>query len=93
MTPLFIEDRVHTEEHRVTGEQLLAKVRELVHEGNARRIIIKNDEGQSILEIPLSAGIVTAVLMPIWAAVGAIAALAMDYILVVEKASDVDPEC
>ena len=78
-------DQIHTEEHRVSGEGLVARVKELIHEGNVRRIIIKNDEGRSIMEIPLTFGVVGAVLMPVLAAVGAIAALAAHYTLVVEK--------
>src|ERR1051326_1106965 len=74
-----------TEEHRVTGEGLVARVKELVHQGNIRRIIVKNDEGHTILEIPLTMGVVGAVLLPIWVALGAIAALASHYTLVVEK--------
>jgi hypothetical protein len=74
-----------TEEHRVTGEGLVARVKELVRQGNIRRIIIKNDEGHTILEIPLTVGVVGAVLLPLWAALGAIAALASHYTLVVEK--------
>lgn len=75
----------HTEEHRVSGEGLVARVKELIHEGNVRRIIVKNDEGRAILEIPLTFGVVGAVLMPVWVALGAIAALAGSYTLVVEK--------
>lgn len=86
-------ETVHTEEHKVRGEQLLAKVREIIHQGNTRRIIIKSDEGQTILEIPLTLGVVTAVLVPVWVAVGAIAALAADYTLVVEKEGETDEEC
>ncbi len=74
-----------TEEHRIEGENLLKRVKELVHEGNVRRIIIKNEQGHSLLEIPLSIGVVGAVLMPVWIAIGAIAALAAHYTLVVEK--------
>ena len=73
------------EEHHVSGENLLARVKELIHQGNIRRIIIKNDEGKAILEIPLNVGLVGAMLLPIWVAVGAIAALAADYKLEVEK--------
>lgn len=73
------------EEFMVTGEALLAKVRELVHEGNVRRIIIKNDEGHIVAEFPLTFGVVGAVLLPVWAAIGAIAALAANYTLVVER--------
>lgn len=76
---------MQTEEHKVSGENLLGRIKELVHQGNVRRIIIKNSEGHSLLEIPLTVGVVGAVLLPIWVAVGAIAALAKDYTLEVEK--------
>jgi hypothetical protein len=79
------DEETKTEEHRVTGEGLVAKIKELIHQGNIRRIIVKNDEGRSIIEIPLTAGVVGAVLMPVWVALGAIAALASHYTLVVEK--------
>lgn len=79
------EAPVRTEELEVGGERLLAKIKELVHEGNVRRIMIKNDDGRTLLEIPLTVGVVGAVLMPVWVAVGAIAAMAADYTLLVEK--------
>ena len=85
MTSTSTENPPRTEEHRVSGENLLARVKELIHQGNIRRIIIKNDDGKPILEIPLTLGLVGAVLLPIWVAVGAIAALAADYRLEVEK--------
>jgi hypothetical protein len=78
-------DNVRTEEHKVSGEGLVARVKELIREGNVRRIIIKNDEGRSIMEIPLTLGVVGAVMMPVFVALGAIAALASHYTLVVEK--------
>lgn len=62
------------EELQVMGEQLLARVKELIHEGNVRRIIIKQ-EGQTIVEFPLTFGVVGAVLAPTLAAIGAIGAL------------------
>jgi hypothetical protein len=74
-----------TEEHRVSGEGLVARVKELVHQGNIRRIIVKNAGGDTIMEIPLTVGVVGAVLLPVWVALGAIAALAADYTLVIEK--------
>ncbi|MBA2627752.1 MAG: DUF4342 domain-containing protein [Gemmatimonadales bacterium] len=76
---------VHTEEHRVSGEGLVARVKELIREGNVRRVIIKNDEGRSLMEIPLTIGVVGAVMLPVFVALGAIAALAAHYTLVVEK--------
>jgi hypothetical protein len=78
-------DSMRTEEHKVSGEGLVARVKELIREGNVRRIIIKNDEGRSIMEIPLTLGVVGAVMMPVFVALGAIAALASHYTLVVEK--------
>lgn len=74
-----------TEEHKVSGKNLLDRVKQIVHEGNVRRITIKNAEGRVLLEMPLTMGVVGAVLLPFWAAIGAIAALASDYTLVVEK--------
>jgi len=79
------ENRTHTEEFHVNGEQLLAKIKELIHEGNIRRIIIKNKEGKTVMEIPLTVGVVGAVLLPTLAAVGAIAALVSEATVVVEK--------
>jgi hypothetical protein len=76
---------ISTEEHRVRGERLVARIRELVHEGNIRRIIVKDDRGQTLIEIPLTLGVVGAVLLPVWVALGAMAALAADFNLVVEK--------
>ena len=76
---------MRTEEHRVSGERLVARVKELIHQGNVRRVIVKNDDGQTILEIPLTLGVVGAVLLPSLVALGAIAALAADYTVVVQK--------
>ncbi|HET7581575.1 MAG TPA: DUF4342 domain-containing protein, partial [Candidatus Limnocylindria bacterium] len=74
-----------TEEFKINGDELIAKVKELVHEGNIRRVIIRNEEGTTLVEIPLSVGLVGVALLPIWAAVGAIAALATDCTIVVER--------
>lgn len=63
------------EEIKVQGEQLLGKVRELVHEGNVRRIVIENENGQTLVELPLTIGVVGTLLLPMAAAVGAIAAV------------------
>jgi hypothetical protein len=67
------------EEIKVKGEELLKKVKQIVHEGNIRKIIIKNIEGRTMLEIPLTIGVVGAAFAPVLAAVGALAALAMDF--------------
>ena len=73
------------EEFHVNGEDLLKKVKELVAAGNARRLIIKNEEGKTLVEIPLTLGAIGAVLAPALAAVGAIAALVAKCTIVVEK--------
>lgn len=82
------EEKVRTEEHKVSGDDLVAKVKELVHEGNIRRIIIKNEEGKTLIEVPLTLGVVGAVLLPVLAAIGAIAALVTDCTIVVEKVEE-----
>jgi hypothetical protein len=74
-----------TEEFRLNGDELLAKVKELIHEGNIRRLLIRNQAGTTLVEIPLTVGLVGAALLPVWAAVGAIAALATDCTIVVER--------
>ena len=79
------ENRTHTEEFHVNGEQLLAKIKELIHAGNIRRIIIKDKDGKTVMEIPLTIGVVGVVLAPTLAAVGAIAALVGEATVVVEK--------
>ena len=76
-----------TEEFRVKGEELLAKIKQLVHEGNIRRIIIKDKDGKVLIEFPLTFGVIGLVLAPTLAAVGAIAALVTEATIVVEKAT------
>ncbi|MGH7523892.1 MAG: DUF4342 domain-containing protein [Gemmatimonadales bacterium] len=78
-------------EEKVAGDKLVDRVKELVKEGNARRIIVKNEAGNTLLEIPLTVGIVGAMFLPIWVALGSIAALASHYTLVVERKDPVSP--
>jgi len=73
------------ERYKVAGERLLKKVKELLKEGNVRRITIKNDEDKTLIEIPLTFGVVGAAIFPVWAAVGAIAALVTDCSIEVER--------
>ena len=75
----------HTEEFKVSGAGLKAKLKEIIRKGNVRRVVIKNGQGRTVLDIPLAAGIVGAALLPFWAAVGGIAALASDFTIVVER--------
>ncbi|MBC8390865.1 MAG: DUF4342 domain-containing protein [Actinobacteria bacterium] len=73
------------EEFRVSGEELVEKIKEIIKEGNARKIIIKNEDGESVVEFPLTVGAIGALIAPILAAVGAIAALLTKCTIVVEK--------
>ncbi|MEZ0396756.1 MAG: DUF4342 domain-containing protein [Anaerolineales bacterium] len=75
----------YTEEFRVSGEELLAKIKQLIHAGNIRRVIIKDREEKVLMEFPLTFGVVGLVLAPTLAAVGAIAALVGEATVVVEK--------
>ncbi len=75
----------HTEEFHINGEELLARIKELIHEGNIRRVIIKNKDGKVLIEFPMTLGVVGAVLAPTLAAVGAVAALIGEATVVVEK--------
>jgi hypothetical protein len=79
------EEKSHTEEFRVDGEKLIGKVKEVIHEGNIRRIIIKDKDGKTILEIPMTFGVVGALIAPQLAAIGAIAALLTEATVVIEK--------
>lgn len=79
------ESKVHTEEFSVNGEEILAKIKQLVHEGNIRRIIIRDQKGHTYMEIPLTVGVAGVLLAPALAGVGALAALLSEATIVVEK--------
>ncbi|MGB2954542.1 MAG: DUF4342 domain-containing protein [Anaerolineales bacterium] len=78
------EEQVRREEFKVSGEALVDKIKELAHEGNIRRIIIKDKSDRSLIDIPLTFGVIGALLAPQLAAIGAIAALVTNATLVVE---------
>ena len=78
-----------TQEFSVDGDQLLAKVKELVHEGNVRRLTITAEDGRTLVEVPLTVGVIGAALLPVFAAIGALAALATRCTIVVER--EVEP--
>lgn len=79
------EENVKKEEFKVSGEDVVKKVKELIKEGNIRRIIIKNEEDKVLVEFPLTIGVVGVALLPMWAAIGAVAALVTKCTIVVEK--------
>ena len=77
------------EEFVVSGDSLIAKIKELLHEGNVRRVSLQTEEGRTLIEVPLTVGVAGAVagalIAPVWAAIGAIAALVVKLKIVVER--------
>jgi hypothetical protein len=73
-------------------DRVIDKTKELIHEGNVRRLLVKNAEGVTLIEVPLTVGVVGAVLVPVWAAIAAIAAIVVDATVVVEKRDEVPAE-
>jgi hypothetical protein len=90
MTEEKKDQKTRTEEFKLSGGDILNKIKELVHEGNIRRIILKDEAGKTFLEIPLTVGLVGAAFAPVLAAIGAIAALVSKMTIVVEKNDSVD---
>jgi len=82
------EKKTQTEEFNINGEELITRIKNLILQGNIRRVIIKNKEGRILMEIPLTIGVVGALLAPTLAAIGAIAALLGEATVVVEKVSE-----
>jgi hypothetical protein len=82
------EQKVWTETLEVRGEELLAKVKEIIHEGNVRRVIILNEDGERLIEIPLTLGVVGALLLPTLAALGAMAALLANCTIEIERVDE-----
>ena len=76
------------EEFKVSGDKVVSKVREIINEGNARRIIIKDKKGKILVEFPLTLGVVGTVFLPTLAAIGALAALVTDCTITVVRDSN-----
>jgi hypothetical protein len=83
-----VEKSTTTQEFSISADELTKKVKELLHEGNVRRIIVKDESGKTLLEIPVTVGVVGVLLAPWLAAVGVIAALATKCTLVVERQNE-----
>lgn len=79
------DPKVTTEEIQLQGEQVIAKVRELIRQGGIRRVSVKNDAGQTVVDLPLVLGVAGALLLPRLAALGAVAALVANHTITVEK--------
>jgi hypothetical protein len=78
-------ENFRTEEFKVEGEKLLVRIKELIHEGNIRRIIIKDKDGKTLMEFPMTFGVAGVLIAPQLAAIGAIAALITEATVVIEK--------
>jgi hypothetical protein len=83
------DEKTRVEEFELSGDQVVAKVKELLHEGNVRRISLQTEEGKTLIEVPLTVGVAGATVLslvaPVWAAIGAVAALVADLRVVVER--------
>ncbi|MDR2590712.1 MAG: DUF4342 domain-containing protein [Oscillospiraceae bacterium] len=80
-----MDENKKTEEFKVSGENLVAKIKEIIKAGNAKKVTIRGKEGNEILSFPVTIGVAGIVLAPIFAAAGAIAALATECTIVIEK--------
>jgi hypothetical protein len=78
-------EKSNQEIFKVSGEELLSKIKEIIKEGNARKVIIKNEKGETIKEFSLKMGAIGVVLAPQLAAIGAIAVMAKDWTIIIEK--------
>ena len=83
--------RVIQEELKVFGRELVERVSQLIHEGNVRRIIVKDSHGLTFIEIPVAIAAVGVIAAPVLAALGALAALVANFTLVVERVEPVEP--
>jgi len=79
------EKKSFSEEFKVTGDKLLSRIKELLHEGNIRHVTIKNEDDRTLIEFPLTFGVVGVLLAPTAAAIGALAALVTNCTIVVKK--------
>ena len=76
------------ERYKVAGDRVVEKLKELLHEGNVRHVVIKNDDGRTLIEFPVSIGVAGALLLPVWAAVGAVAAVVTNCTIEIERTDD-----
>lgn len=82
------DTNTRSEEFQFSGDALLGKVKEILRAGNVRRLVVKNEEGRVIVDMPLTVGVVGTLLAPQLAALGAIAALVLKGTILIEKEAD-----
>ncbi len=80
-----MDDNKKREEYKVNGEDLMAKIKAIIREGNARKVTIKDKDGKEFLSFPLTVGVVGIALAPVFAAVATITALATECTIIVER--------
>ena len=85
------DPNTRSEEFQFSGDTLLTKIKEILRQGNSRRVVIKNEDGRVLVDIPLTIGVVGTLLAPQLAAIGAIAALVLRGSIVIEKEALSDP--
>jgi hypothetical protein len=83
-------EEIQVEETQVGGRELLSKVKQIIHEGNVRRIVVTNDDGRTIIEFPVTVGVVGALVVPPLAAVAMVAAVVTSCTIHVERKADAD---
>lgn len=76
------------EEIKVSGSKLKATLKQIIREGNVRRIVLRNGQGRTLLDMPLTVGLAASFLAPFWLAVGSVVALATDFTILVERDPD-----
>jgi len=89
VTKESVFETLHIDQEGV--DRVIEKTKQLIHEGNVRRLIVKNAEGVTLIEVPLTVGVVGAVLVPVWAAIAAIAAIVANATVVIEKRDEGTP--
>ena len=89
VTKESVFETLHIDQEGV--DRVIDKTKQLIHEGNVRRLIVKNAEGVTLIEVPLTVGVVGAVLVPVWAAIAAIAAIVANATVVIEKRDEGAP--
>ena len=80
-----MDEQKKTEEFTVNGEDLMAKIKEIIKQGNAKKITVRDKDGNEVISFPVTVGVAGLVLVPVFAAIGAIAALATECTIVIER--------
>jgi uncharacterized protein DUF4342 len=88
LTKESLRETFHIDDEGV--DRVIEKIKSLIHEGNVRRVIVKDRDGLTLIEAPLTLGVVGAMLAPVWAAIAAIATIVADATVVVEKRESED---